>query len=142
MAVVTETLQIAAPCEQVWALIGAFEALHTWHPAISATEVFDKDGVTYRRLTLGNGEVIVESMDAHSDETQSCSYTMTDFGPLPLAEYHSTISVTPDGDDGSLVNWTGSFEPKGVPKFVVADAVSRLFKAGFEGITQHFDGTK
>jgi ligand-binding SRPBCC domain-containing protein len=140
MAVVTESLQIAAPCEEVWAFIGAFDALHTWHPAISASEIFDEDGVTYRRLTLGNGETIVESMDAHSNEARSYSYTMTDFGPLPLSEYRATLSVDQE-DDGSLVSWTGTFEPKGVPKFVVADAVSRLFKAGFEGISQHFAGT-
>ncbi len=137
MAVVTESLQIAAPCEEVWAFVGDFDALHTWHPAISATETFSEDGVTYRRLTLGNGETIVESMDAHSNSDRSYSYTMTDFGPLPLSDYHATLSVSQEGD-GSIISWTGTFEPKGVPKFVVADAVSRLFKAGFEGITQHF----
>ncbi len=142
MAEVIERLRIAAPSQRVWDLIGAVDAVHIWHPAVEATEVFSENGVTCRRLRLANGEAVVETIDAHSDDARSYSYTMTDFGPLPLARYHATITVTPEGEEDSLISWKATFETKGVPKFVVSDAVSRLFKAGFEGISRHFGGSK
>ena len=55
MPEVSESLTVNLPTDQIWQLIGAFDAIHVWHPAIDATETYDRDGVTYRRLTLTSG---------------------------------------------------------------------------------------
>ena len=138
MAQVTESLTIKVSADEVWDVIGAFETMHVWHPAIDATEIFEKDGVTYRRLTLTSGDTIEESIDAHSDEAKRYSYTMTDFGPLPLAAYSASLSVQAISDNETEISFAGAFEPKGVPNFVVSTAVSRIFKAGLDGIGKQF----
>ena len=138
MPEVSETLIVDVPISDVWQLIGGFETMHSWHPAISESEIFERGGITYRRLTLTSGDTIVESMDEHSDEDKSYSYTMTDFGPLPLSAYSATLSVVLAGNVGSEIRFAGTFEVISVPNFVVAKAVSKIFRSGLDGIATHF----
>lgn len=138
MPEVSETLTVDVPISDVWKLIGGFETMHSWHPAISASEIFERGGIMHRRLTLTSGDTIEESMDEHSDEAKSYSYTMTDFGPLPLSAYSATLSVTPADNGGSEISFAGTFEVKSVPNFVVAKAVSKIFRSGLDGIANHF----
>ena len=68
MATVTETIRINATPDQVWEMIGEFNGLNTWHPAVAKSEQYEEGGVVYRKLTLGDGAVIIESMDDHSHD--------------------------------------------------------------------------
>ncbi len=138
MAQVTQSIRIAAPAGEVWAMIGDFHGLAAWQPLVAKSEKLEEGGVVYRRLTLADGAVVVESMDDHDDERRSSSYTMTDVGPLPLASYRSTIAVEEAGPERSVVEWTGTFEPNGAPLEEVARAVSGIYAAGLGAIAERF----
>ncbi len=138
MTKVTESIHIAASADQVWDMIGDFHGLESWHPFIAKSEKVEEGGVVYRKLTLRDGGVVVESMDNHSDERRSSTYTMTDVGPLPLAKYQATITVKDGDSNTSIIEWTGTFEPKGAPTEAVAEAVSGIYTSGFGAIAERF----
>ena len=59
MADVKLSTTLPASADDIWKLIGSFNALPDWHPAVQKSEL--KDGGTERRLTLVGGGEIVES---------------------------------------------------------------------------------
>ncbi len=139
MGKVTEKIKVKAPAKTVWAHIGGFESLDKWHPLVATCTVEKKGNERLRRLGLKDGATIVERLLKHDDKARSYSYAMIDMGPLPLAKYQATITVTenPDGKT-SLVEWVGTFEAKGQPPEAVAGLVSTIYTAGFGHLTQKF----
>ncbi|MEM7238482.1 MAG: SRPBCC family protein, partial [Pseudomonadota bacterium] len=76
---ITETVEIAAPPEKVWSVIGNFQDM-SWHPAIFSTEGNGSNEIdATRKLTLGEagGPVIDEVLYKFSDEKRSYSYRIT-----------------------------------------------------------------
>ena len=53
MAKVSSTTELPVSAKTVWAVIGNFNALPDWHPAVEKSELKKKDGGTLRRLSLG-----------------------------------------------------------------------------------------
>jgi hypothetical protein len=139
MGKVTEKIKIKAPAKAVWAHIGEFDALHKWHPLVATCAAEKKGGDRFRRLGLKDGATIVERLLKHDDKARSYSYAMVDMGPLPLAKYQATITVTESPDGGSSqVEWVGTFEPKGQPPEAVSGLVSTIYTAGFGNLAQKF----
>src|SRR5664279_1648937 len=99
----------AASVDAVWAKIGDFCGIGGGHPAIEKCAL-SADGKT-RTLSLKGGGTIVEKLEKRDDAQHSYSYSIVD-GPLPVANYMSTISVTKEGA-GSMVNWNGHYDAKG-----------------------------
>lgn len=56
------------------------------------------------------------------------AYTIVS-GPLPVANYRSTISVLPDGG-GSKVVWTGKYDAKGAPDADAKKAINGVYESG------------
>ena len=108
--------------EALWKKVGDFCGIASWHPAIEKC-VLSPDG-KQRTLSLKGGGTIVEALENWDDAKHSYSYTILS-GPLPVANYHSTMTVTAD-PKGSALKWMGTFDAKGVPD---ADA-----KKTFDGI--------
>ncbi|MBK8336282.1 MAG: SRPBCC family protein [Sterolibacteriaceae bacterium] len=110
---VTETVNIKAAPEAVWAKIKDYGAMQDWHPAIDKT-VADKGNAvgSTRTLTLKGGGNVVEELESYSDAERKFSYRMKDPGPVPVTNYSSTISVKPGEGGGSVVEWRGAFYRK------------------------------
>lgn len=127
---------LAANADEIWKLIGGFNALPDWHPAIEKSEL--KDGGKERRLTLVGGGEIVERLEAHADKDYTYTYSIVS-SPLPVANYTSTVKIVPKDDGTSEVKWTGSFDPVGTE----ADAVQTMqevYKAGMDNLRKMFGG--
>ena len=52
--------------EKLWELIGGFNALPQWHPAVQKSEL--EEGGSVRRLSLAGGGEIVERLEKMSDD--------------------------------------------------------------------------
>jgi hypothetical protein len=142
---VTETIEINAPPEKVWAVIGNFQDM-SWHPAVvkQAGQNGDAIGAT-RRLTLPNDGTIDEELVKYDAAKMFYSYRITavDVKVLPVTNYSSTISVLP-GPDGktSTVEWRGAFYrgyPNNDPPAELNDdaaiaAVTGVYKGGLEAL--------
>ena len=53
MSKLSVTTQLGVSADQVWELIGNFNALPDWHPAVERSEL--EEGGTVRRVTLAGG---------------------------------------------------------------------------------------
>ena len=72
---VTETIEINAPPEKVWAVIGNFGDM-SWLPVVEKTEASDGNipDKALRKLVLKGGGVFEESLSKYSAESMSYGY--------------------------------------------------------------------
>jgi hypothetical protein len=128
MASVTKSRHFDRSAAEVWKQIGNFDGLHTWHPAIAATRVFE--GGRRRDLTLGDGGHLLETLLDQGDTFYS--YRI-DESPLPVANYESTIRVRDEGD-GSVLEWTATFQPDGATEQEAEELLGGIFQAGIDNL--------
>ncbi|QEE38522.1 MULTISPECIES: SRPBCC family protein [unclassified Methylobacterium] len=130
---VTRSADIAAPPAKVWQTIGEFCGIGDWHPAIEKCVLSDKDGLKVRTLSLKGGGTLKEEQVSRDDKVMSYTYTILD-GPLPVADYKSTLAVAPEGT-GSKVTWSGTFNAKGAPDTVAVDAIQGIYESGLKALS-------
>ena len=123
----------------IWAVVGGFNALADWHPAIVASEQSGKGPGATRVLTLGDGASIEEHQTARDDDAREYSYIILS-GPLPVANYASTISVSEGENGGSVVTWSSSFEAAGVTDEEASAIITGMYVAGSEALKDRFNG--
>jgi len=111
---IVETVEIDKPVDKVWAVIGDFDALAKWHPAI-ASSVADKgnsEGSVRHLVVKAPGDPSFdEVLDKYDAGAHSYKYEIPKVDPkiLPVNNYTSTISVLDNGKGGSTVEWKGAF---------------------------------
>jgi hypothetical protein len=107
---VTETVEINAPADKVWAVIGNFQDM-SWHPAIAKLEgAGGNDANATRTLTLTSGGTIAEKLLSNDPDKKIYKYEITKVDPkvLPVNNYSAGLSVKGEGDK-STVEWKGAF---------------------------------
>ncbi len=148
----TETVEINAPAEKVWAVIGNFQDM-SWYPGVAKTEgkggneVVSQDDDKLnpsRRLTLADGSTIDEVLYKYDAAKMSYSYRITavDVKVLPVTNYAGTITVIPGDGGKSTVEWRGAFYrgyPNNDPPPELNDdaavaAVSKLYRTGLDAL--------
>lgn len=146
---ITETIEINAPVDKVWAAIGNFQDMG-WHPAFAKTEGEGGNTVGAKRtLTLKSGGTVDEELDKYNAETHTYSYEITKVDPkvFPVNNYSSTISVTGDGTK-STVEWRGACyrgyvnndPPPELNDEAAIKAVTGLYKDGLEALKKKLEG--
>ena len=111
---VTASAVVPADADTVWRVIRDFDGLPTWHTAIVGSELegdarTDQIGVV-RRLTLGDGGVVRESLVALDDRERRLTYAILE-SPFPVRDYRATIRVHPVTSTGeSFVSWSVLFD--------------------------------
>jgi len=117
--------------DALWAKVGDFCGIAKWHPAIEKCEL-SADGRT-RTLSLKGGGAIVEALVKMDPAARSYTYSIVS-GPLPVANYISTISVAADGA-GSTVTWVGKYDAKGASDTESMKAIDGVYQSGLTGLT-------
>lgn len=134
----SKTVDVAASPEKVWQTIGNFCGIANWHPAISECTPGEQNGKPTRHLSLKGGGTIDEEQTARSDSKMRYSYTILQ-SPLPVSDYHSTISVKKKGN-GSEVTWMGTFKAKGASDADAAKAIQGIYDSGLESLAAKAQG--
>jgi Polyketide cyclase / dehydrase and lipid transport len=124
------TMTSAMSPEALWKKIGDFCGIADWHPAIEKC-VLSADG-KQRTLSLKGGGTIVERLENLDDANRAYTYTIVS-GPLPVANYHSTISVSPD-PKGSSLKWAGTYDAKGASDADAKKVIDGIYDAGEKGL--------
>ncbi|MEQ9608860.1 MAG: SRPBCC family protein [Kiloniellaceae bacterium] len=138
MAKVSSSTALPVSAKTVWAVIGNFNALPDWHPAVEKSELKKEDGSTVRKLSLVGGGSIEEKLEQIDDKERRYTYTIVS-GPLPVSNYTATLRVR-DSDKGCSVEWSSEFEAKGAPEGDAVAAISGIYEAGFENLKKMFGG--
>ena len=130
MAKVAMTQKLAAAADEVWNRIGGFSTIHEWHPAIEHLEAEGTGVGSTRNLTIAGGISVVERLVAEDGADRTYTYEMLE-APLPVKDYVATIRVNDDGGGASIVEWTSTFEPAGVPEPEAAAIIEGIYTSGF-----------
>jgi hypothetical protein len=125
------TMTSSMSTDALWKKVGDFCGIASWHPAIEKC-VLSADG-KQRTLSLKGGGTIVEALENWDNANHSYKYTILS-GPLPVANYHSTISVTGDAK-GSALKWTGTYDAKDAPDADAKKAIDGVYEAGAKVLT-------
>lgn len=146
---VVETVEINAPADKVWAVVGNFQDM-SWHPAVAKTEGTGGNDVgATRTLTLQSGGIIKEGIEKYDAAKMVLQYEIkeVEMSVLPVTTYESWITVTPNGDK-STVEWKGKFyrgdvsnEPK--PELnddAAVNAVTPIYQTGLAALKKKLEG--
>ncbi|MEU6825975.1 SRPBCC family protein [Streptomyces atriruber] len=133
MASTSVSRTVPASPQQVWDLIGGFDALPDWLPYIPESTALE--GGRVRRLTNPDGEVIVERLVGFDEAGRHYSYAILD-APFPVTGYVSTLRVHPVAgrDDIAEVQWSGRFTPDGVTDDEAADLFAGIYRDGLAAL--------
>ena len=158
---VEQSVQLTAPVDQVWAVVGKFDGLHEWHPSVKSTIM--KNPLT-RVLDLGEGRLLTEELETKSDANMSLSYRISQMSTvetiqvegkpvekkvLPINTYSSTLSVKPAGT-GSQVIWSGDFHPAwlgaGTPPVGMSNqdainVITNVYQVGLNNLLKSLNST-
>lgn len=136
---VSETVEVKAPPDKVWATVKNFDSLNKWHPGFSNDQLVSGSNNTVgavRKLTIKDGPVITEKLLAFDDASRSFRYMIVD-SPLPVAHYVSTVAVRAGADGMTKVTWRGTFKRKNTadnPPEAESDAgVTKLLQGVYRG---------
>lgn len=140
---VKETVEINAPADKVWTLVGNFGDLGAWHPAIAKTEITggkNNEVGANRTLTLQDGGTVKETLTARDDASMTIKYDITE-SVLPVREYSATITVQSAGGKTTVL-WKSMFKRKdpanpaaaGQDDKTAKDTITNIFKTGLENL--------
>lgn len=135
MAKVDMSIDLDVAADDLWNLIGGFNALPDWHPAVEKSELEDEGSM--RKLSLVGGGTIIEKLVKKSDTERLYSYTIED-SPLPISNYTSTIRVIDEGKGKSQVEWSSEFTAKGVADNDAVQVIQGIYQAGFDNLKKMF----
>jgi hypothetical protein len=130
---VATTLEASA--DDVWELIGAFNALSEWHPGVKQSTL--DDGGRIRVLELANGSTLIERLQSFSQSERSYSYSI-EKGPLPVGGYRSELRVLERTDTSCRVEWSGEFTPAGATEADAVAIVRGIYRAGLDHLVKRF----
>jgi mxaD protein len=141
---IKETIEINASPEAVWAKVGNFGDMGSWHPAVAKTEITggtNNEADATRVLTLQDGGKINEVLISRDDAGMVMKYEITE-SVLPLREYGATLLVQPAGEGKSTVTWRSMFKRKdpanpakaGEDDETAKNVITSIFKSGLENL--------
>lgn len=149
----TEKIEINAPPEKVWAVIGDFHDM-SWLPGVAKTtgEGGNQPDVAKRQLVLDSGATIDESLYKYDAAEKTYSYRIdnVDVKVLPVNNYSATIAVLPADGGKSVVEWRGAFYrgyPNNDPPPELSDeaalkAVNTLYQTGLANLKKKVEAAK
>ena len=124
--------KINAPADAVWAQLSNFRSIKAGGPIESIS--YEGEGVgMVRNIGMGGG-LVVERLEAHDSSQRTFTYAIINEDcPLPFRNYSATVSVTDNGDRTSTVDWTGTFEPRGVDEAQAINVASGIYAGAIKG---------
>jgi mxaD protein len=150
---VDESVEVAAPPQRVWQLLGDFATMAAWNPAIkeSSADKGNQNG-SLRRLKLAQGGEISEQLDDYDGEKLSMTYRSgADLDPavFPVSSYSARLSVKAAGD-GSRVEWrarayradTGNEPPEGRDDASAVNALRAYIQPGLAAVKQKLEASR
>lgn len=136
MAKVSMQTELDVPVQQVWDLIGGFNALPDWHPAVENSEL--DNGGRIRKLSLAGGGTITERLERISDNEHAYTYSIIN-SPLPVSNYTATIRVLKDDTGkGTVVEWSSSFKADGAPENEAVKIIRDIYQTGLDNLQRIF----
>ncbi len=123
---------VNAPADDLWKQLGDFAGIKVGGP-IEAVSFEGEGAGMVRTMTLANGD-IVERLEHHDPAARTFTYAIiNEDGPLPFSNYSATVNIADNGDGTSTVDWTGTFEPRGVDEETAIGIATGIYAGAIKG---------
>ena len=117
---------VSAPADAVWDQLGDFSGIEAGGGIDSVS--FEGEGVGMTRTIVMGGRPVVERLEVHDSAERTFTYVIiNDDSPLPFSNYSATVKIIDNEDGTSTVDWTGSFEPRGVDEEQAIDMATGIY---------------
>jgi hypothetical protein len=134
---VAESVDLAAPPDKVWALIGSFNT--SWHPLAARVRLTGTGVGQLRTIETVDGKSIVERLELLDNAKHFYRYATV--SGIPASNYTGMLSVKAKGS-GSTAEWRAQFLPNDQTTFIVKLMVTTLFKVGLDSLVPRFGAMK
>ena len=124
--------KINASLDQVWSNLGNFAGLKPG----SGIESVDYKGegvgmVRSIKLTIGT---VIERLDHYDPEAKNYGYSIiNEDSPLPFLNYSATVQLLKNEDNTTTVEWTGTFEPRGIEESQAKTLAFNMYSNAING---------
>lgn len=134
---VEESATLNASAEKVWEVMGKFGGLADWHPAAVACTTSEEAGDVIRTISIPGGGSLIEKLEALHTKQFSMTYSIID-GPLPVANYRSTLKLVPQGEEACKAVWSGEFNASGADDEAAQTVIRGIYTAGLDALKKRF----
>lgn len=91
-----------------------------------------------RVLTLKNNLKIVEKLELYDENAMTLQYLILE-SPLPVENYHASLTVKNIDNKKTEVIWQSSFNAVGASKEEVKETISGIYMTGFNSLVRLFN---
>ena len=135
---------VPTSADAVWSLIRDFNSIAEWHPAITGSELTSGSGAevgAVRKLTLGDGGIIVERLLVLDDADRRFTYEFVE-NPFGVRRYVATLRVAPVTASGeAFVEWWAELDAEAADEERLTDFFAdAVFGSGITSLRERFAG--
>jgi len=143
MTNVTVKGTINVPADVIWKTLSSFRDVEKYIPLIKSSTV-EGSGVGAKRTCIipnqsGEEGKVEEELKSFDNGSKTFSYSITS-SPLPLVNYLSTVKVKDLGNEKCEVEWSSTFEPKGMAEEEVAKMMNDIYVTAIDGLKKLHSG--
>jgi carbon monoxide dehydrogenase subunit G len=124
--------RLDAPAERVWELVRDFGGVQRYAAGIEKCTLEGSGIGAVRTLALAGGPTLQERLEALDDAGRRLSYSIVS-GPIPVADYLATVAIS-DEANGCRIDWSSTFEPKGISEDQARRMIEGVYRGGIAGI--------
>ena len=124
--------KINASLDHVWSNLGNFSGLK---PGSGIESVdYKGEGVGMIRLIKLSIGTVVERLDHYDPEAKNYTYSIINEDcPLPFLNYSAEVQLLKNGDNTTTVEWTGTFEPRGIEESEAKTLAYNMYSNAING---------
>jgi len=143
MTNVTAKITINAAANEIWKTLSSFRDVEKYIPLVKSSTVVGS-GVGAKRTCIvpnesgGEGK-IEEELKSLDNDAKTFSYSITS-SPMPLVNYLSTVKVKDLGNGRCEVEWSSTFEPKGMAEEEVDKMINDIYVTAIDGLKKLHNG--
>jgi len=134
---------INVPADEIWKTLSSFRNVEKYIPLIKSSTV-EGSGIGAKRTCIipsesGQEGKIEEEIKSFDDDGKTFSYSITS-SPMPLENYLSTVKVKDLGNGRCEIEWSSTFEPKGMPEEEVVKMINDIYVTAIDGLKKLHNG--
>src|SRR5262249_23133128 len=131
---VADSVELAAPAEAVWSVMGRFSL--DWHPAVASVTLIGTGIGQLRVLRTLVGKEIIERLETVDDAKRCYSYALV--SGVAAKRYTGRLDVRARDAGHCIATWRVDFLADTQPDAVVRESVTHLIEAGLGSLKRRF----
>ena len=134
MAEARETGELGAGIDEVWKLVSDFSG---FIEAMGIPVETSGEGIGATRTIALGPTPTIERLEELDHEAKRLVYSIVE-GPLPVADYRSTMQLSAVEGGRTRIDWFSTFDPAGMSEADAIEVIRGIYKGGIAGMQARF----